>query len=43
MLGATYFRALYQEKLAGKNINLQDKKYADDISKDLLNATFLPS
>jgi len=39
MLGAAYFRGLFQEKISGRNINLQDKKYADDISKDLLNPT----
>ncbi|MHA4843144.1 patatin-like phospholipase family protein [Flavitalea antarctica] len=40
MLGATYFRELYKEKLAGKKINMQDKSYVDDISQDLLNALF---
>lgn len=40
MFGAAYFRELYYEKLKGKAINLQDKKYADDISKDLLNPLF---
>ncbi|RYY18642.1 MAG: patatin-like phospholipase family protein [Chitinophagaceae bacterium] len=40
MLGATYFRELYKEKLAGKKIDMQNKSYVDDISQDLLNALF---
>ncbi|MFL9482112.1 hypothetical protein ACI6Q2_04990 [Chitinophagaceae bacterium LWZ2-11] len=40
MLGAAYFRELYLTKLKGGNINLHDKQYADDISKDLLNPLF---
>jgi len=40
MLGAAYFRDLYLQKLQGKNIYLQDKKYAEDISDDLLNPMF---
>ncbi len=40
MLGAAYFRELYYEKTLGSRINLQDKKYAADISKDLLNPLF---
>lgn len=40
MLGASYFRELYCQKQSGKNIHLQDKKYADNISKDLLNPVF---
>lgn len=40
MLGAAYFRELSREKDAGKNIRLQDDKYVDDISGDLLNALF---
>ncbi len=40
MMGATYFRALYWEKTKGKKINLQDKRYANDISRDLLNPLF---
>lgn len=40
MLGAVYFRELYHEKLKGKSINLQDKKYVDNISKDLLSPLF---
>lgn len=40
LLGAAYYRELYYQKLKGKNINLYDKKYVDDISKDLLNPLF---
>ncbi len=40
MIGATYFRELYREKLRGKNIDLQDEKYVDNIAEDLLNPTF---
>lgn len=40
MLGAAYFRALYWEKIKGSNINLQNKKYVQDISRDLLNPLF---
>lgn len=40
MLGAAYFRELYYEKIKGAPINLQDKKYTDDISKDLLSPLF---
>ncbi|MGN6619053.1 MAG: hypothetical protein ACTHJ5_17890, partial [Ilyomonas sp.] len=40
MLGATYYRALYLEKIKGSSINLNDKRYLDDISKDLLNPLF---
>ncbi len=40
MIGATYFRELYLRKLRGSAINLQDKKYVDDISDDLLNPLF---
>lgn len=40
MLGAAYFRELYYEKIKGSAINLQDKQYADDISKDLLSPLF---
>ncbi len=37
MLSAAYFRELYLQKSKGSNINLQDKKYTDDIAGDLLN------
>jgi hypothetical protein len=40
MIGATYFRELYREKLHGKNINLQSPEYINDIAEDLLNPTF---
>ncbi len=40
MLGAAYFRELYLQKLQGKAINLQDKSYVDNVSKDLLNPLF---
>jgi hypothetical protein len=40
MIGATYFRELYREKIHGKAINLQDEKYVDNIAEDLLNPTF---
>lgn len=40
MLGAAYFRALYWEKVQGKPIDLQDKRYSNDISRDLLNPLF---
>ncbi len=40
MLGAAYFCELSREKASGKNIRLQDDKYVDDISGDLLNALF---
>jgi len=40
MIGATYFRELYREKVHGKNINLQSPEYVNDIADDLLNPTF---
>src|ERR1044071_9051599 len=40
MIGASYFRELYLRKEKGENIRLQDKKYVDDISGDLLNPLF---
>jgi hypothetical protein len=40
MLSAAYFRELWREKENGKNIGLQDKKYLDNISGDLLNSMF---
>ncbi len=40
MLGATYFRELYCQKQMGKPIRLQDRKYVDHISRDLLNPLF---
>ncbi len=40
MVGATYFRELYLQRLNGKSINLQDAKYVDDIASDVLNPVF---
>lgn len=40
MLSTTYFRELYLQKIKGKNINLHDRKYVDNISGDLLNPIF---
>lgn len=40
MLAAAYFRELARLRTEGKDINLQDKKYINDISKDLLNPIF---
>lgn len=40
MIGATYFRELYRERLHQPNMNLQSKEYVDDIAEDLLNPTF---
>jgi len=40
MIGAAYFRELYLRRKQGKNINLQDKQYVDDIAGDLLNPLF---
>ena len=40
MLAAAYFRELARLKAAGENVNLQNKKYVNDISKDLLNPIF---
>ena len=40
MIGATYFRELYLRRLNGEKIRLQDKKYVDKISNDVLNPLF---
>jgi hypothetical protein len=40
MIGATYFRELYREKIKNFEIDLQSPKYFDDISQDLLNPLF---
>ncbi len=40
MLGAAYFRELYRRKMKGAPINLQNKEFVNDISKDLLNPLF---
>jgi hypothetical protein len=40
MLGAAYFRELYSLREKGADINLQDEKYINDITGDLLNPMF---
>ncbi|MEO8823345.1 MAG: patatin-like phospholipase family protein [Ginsengibacter sp.] len=40
MLAAAYFRELFRLKMNGAQIHLEDKKYLDNISKDLLNPVF---
>ena len=40
MIGATYFRELYRQKLHNKNLDLQSPDYVDNIADDLLNPTF---
>lgn len=40
MLATTYFRELYRQKQKGENVDLQDKKYIDNIAEDLLNPLF---
>lgn len=40
MLAASYFRELARLKDSGLQINLQDKKYLQNISEDLLNPVF---
>ena len=40
MLGASYFRELYLQKQKGKDINLRDRQYVEDIAGDLLNPMF---
>lgn len=40
MIGAAYFRELFRQKEMGASIHLQDKKYVDDIARDLLNPLF---
>lgn len=40
MLAATYYRELYLRKLNGKKINLNDGKYGERITGDLLNPIF---
>ncbi|HEX8548105.1 MAG TPA: patatin-like phospholipase family protein, partial [Cytophagaceae bacterium] len=37
IVGASYFRELYLQKAQGKQINIYDNKYANNISKDILN------
>ncbi len=38
MIGASYLRELYLKKNQGEVINVYDRKYIDNISKDLLNS-----
>lgn len=40
MIGAAYFRELYLQKQKGENIRLQDEKYIDAVSEDVLNPLF---
>ncbi len=40
MLAAAYFRELSRLKMNGARIDLENKKYLDNISKDLLNPVF---
>ena len=40
MIGATYFRELYRERLTNPSLNIQSKVYVNDIAQDLLNPTF---
>ncbi len=40
MLGAAYFRELVRLRSHGEDINVNEKKYVDDISRDLLNPVF---
>ncbi|MEM9917697.1 MAG: patatin-like phospholipase family protein [Bacteroidota bacterium] len=38
MIGTAYLRELYRQQQMGEGVNLYDKKYIDQISKDLLNS-----
>ncbi|MFC4262848.1 patatin-like phospholipase family protein [Ferruginibacter yonginensis] len=40
MLAAAYYRGLYVNKLKNPALNIYNKKYTDNISKDLLNPVF---
>lgn len=40
MIGATYFRELYRQRLENPSLNLQSKEYVNNIASDLLNPTF---
>lgn len=40
MIGATYFRELYYQRLKGNPIRVQAESYVNDISGDLLNPLF---
>jgi len=38
MIGASYLREIYLKKAMGEEVNVYDRKYIDNISKDLLNS-----
>ncbi len=38
MIGASYLREIYLRKAQGENLNVYDRQYVDNISKDLLNS-----
>ncbi|MFT3825979.1 MAG: hypothetical protein QM731_18810 [Chitinophagaceae bacterium] len=40
MLGMAYFRELALKRQTDKSVNIQDRRYVDDISGDLLNSLF---
>jgi len=40
MIGASYYRELFRERLTRSSINLQSKEYVENISEDLLNPLF---
>jgi len=40
MLAATYYRELYRQKIKGQDIDLNDKRYTNNITQDLLNPIF---
>ena len=40
MIGATYFRELYRQRLTNPALRLQSTDYVDNIASDLLNPTF---
>lgn len=40
MFGLSYFRELYWRRSTGLGIDLQDQRYSDNMSKDLLNRIF---
>lgn len=38
MIGASYLREVYLDKIINQDLNVYDRKYIDNISKDLLNS-----
>lgn len=40
MIGASYYRELYRQKIHNIPVNLHDPKYVNDIAQDLLNPLF---